>query len=109
MLRAVLAALFLASALMAVQPALAGSVPAGSTPMAGSFEVAALDSSQSLPDLAKSFMNMPVKQLAAIGVGAFGGVYVAEMLLEGGVFSLIGAAIGGIGGNHWYEKRYWPF
>ncbi|MEI6986346.1 MAG: hypothetical protein WCK65_09460 [Rhodospirillaceae bacterium] len=70
---------------------------------AGTFELAAIPS-----DL-QGLQNMPTSQAAAIlGGGAIGG-YLAETLLEGGLFTVAGVLIGVMVGNTWYEKHYWPF
>lgn len=61
------------------------------------------------PSDMQSVRSMPVPQAAAILGGALVGGYAVGLILDGGLFTLVGALAGAVGGNAWYEKNYWPF
>ena len=53
--------------------------------------------------------NMSVEQAVAIVGGAALGAFLVDSFVERGIVTLAGTVIGAVGGNHWYEKHYWPF
>ena len=63
----------------------------------------------SFPSSVREVESMPVEQAVAIIGGAALGAFLVDSFVERGIVTLAGAALGAIGGNHWYEKRYFPF
>ena len=63
----------------------------------------------SFPATIHDLENMPLEQGIAIIGGAALGALLVDSFIERGIVTLGGAAIGAIGGNLWYERRYWPF
>ena len=53
--------------------------------------------------------HLSLAQAAAILSGAVVGGTVADVLLDGTVFTLIGIVIGATLGSEWYERGMWPF
>ena len=63
----------------------------------------------SFPSSVREVQNLSVEQAVAILGGAALGTFLVDSFVERGIVTLAGAVIGAIGGNHWYEKHYWPF
>jgi outer membrane lipoprotein SlyB len=61
------------------------------------------------PGSLEDVRNLSAGQAASILVGGSLGSLLAGSLLGGGVFGVVGAIVGAIGGNSWYEQRNWPF
>ena len=62
-----------------------------------------------LPSDLTSAQNMPVAQAGAIIGGGLAGFVLADMLLDGGMFTVVGVLAGAVLGNSWYSQHYWPF
>ena len=61
-----------------------------------------------LPTIPYTIPHYPIERIFAIGIGAFLGVTVIPIFLEGISYTIGGLLIGGILGNYWYETGFWP-
>ena len=62
-----------------------------------------------LNNVVSDIQGMPAPQLGAIiGGGVIGGA-LADLVLDGGIITVVGVIVGAAVGNQWYVQRYWPF
>jgi hypothetical protein len=116
-MRAVLRVLMAVLILMAALPAVAAS--GGSKPSEG-FQPAVLSSAtaggQFQPvvaldtgEIKGEIKRMTLGQAAAIIGGAIVGGTVADFLLNGTLYTLIGVVVGAALGSEWYDQGMWPW